>query len=193
MKRYSEYKDSGIAWIGIIPRHWEVRSLSQMAKEHFISNKNIHNQNLLSLSYGKIVNKDINTTDGLLPASFDTYQIIEDGNIVLRLTDLQNDHRSLRVGLSTQKGIITSAYLALEVMTHVLPKYLYYLLHSTDIKKVFYSMGNGLRQSLNWAELRKLKCILPPFAEQQAIVDYLKAKTSKIEQYVAERERERAI
>lgn len=193
MKRYSEYKDSGIAWIGIIPRHWEVRSLSQMAKEHFISNKNIHNQNLLSLSYGKIVNKDINTTDGLLPASFDTYQIVEDGNIVLRLTDLQNDHRSLRVGLSTQKGIITSAYLALEVMTHVLPKYLYYLLHSTDIKKVFYSMGNGLRQSLNWAELRKLKCILPPFAEQQAIVDYLKAKTSKIEQYVAERERERAI
>ena len=191
MKRYSEYKDSGIAWIGIIPRHWEVRSLSQMAKEHFISNKNIHNQNLLSLSYGKIVNKDINTTDGLLPASFDTYQIVEDGNIVLRLTDLQNDHRSLRVGLSTQKGIITSAYLALEVMTHVLPKYLYYLLHSTDIKKVFYSMGNGLRQSLNWAELRKLKCILPPFAEQQAIVDYLKAKTSKIEQYVAERERER--
>ena len=179
-------KDSGIPWIGMIPEHWEVRSLSQMAKEHFISNKNIHNQNLLSLSYGKIVNKDINTTDGLLPASFDTYQIVEDGNIVLRLTDLQNDHRSLRIGLSTQKGIITSAYLALEVMTHVLPKYLYYLLHSTDIKKVFYSMGNGLRQSLNWAELRKLKCILPPLDEQQAIVDYIETRLAKIDSYIAD-------
>lgn len=179
-------KDSGIPWIGMIPKHWEVRSLSQMAKEHFISNKNIHNQNLLSLSYGKIVNKDINTTDGLLPASFDTYQIVEDGNIVLRLTDLQNDHRSLRVGLSTQKGIITSAYLALEVMAHVLPEYLYYLLHSTDVKKVFYSMGNGLRQSLNWAELRKLKCILPPLDEQCAIVDYIETRLTKIDSYIAD-------
>ena len=51
------------------------------------------------ISYGKIIRKDINTTDGLLPASFDTYQIVEEGNIVMRLTDLQNDHKSLRVGL----------------------------------------------------------------------------------------------
>lgn len=128
-------KDSGIPWIGMIPEHWETRTLSQMARVHFISNKNVHHQNLLSLSYGKIVCKDINTTEGLLPASFDNYQIVEDGNIVLRLTDLQNDHKSLRVGLSTQEGIITSAYLAIEAFTGILPKYLYFLLHSIDVKR----------------------------------------------------------
>ena len=179
-------KDSGIPWIGMIPEHWETRTLSQMAREHFISNKNVHHQNLLSLSYGKIVCKDINTTEGLLPASFDNYQIVEDGNIVLRLTDLQNDHKSLRVGLSTQEGIITSAYLAIEAFTGILPKYLYFLLHSIDVKKVFYSMGNGLRQSLNWTELRKLKCIVPPILEQQAIVDYIEAKLSKIDSCMAD-------
>lgn len=179
-------KDSGIPWIGIIPEHWETRTLSQMARVHFISNKNVHHQNLLSLSYGKIVCKDINTTEGLLPASFDNYQIVEDGNIVLRLTDLQNDHKSLRVGLSTQEGIITSAYLAIEAFTGILPKYLYFLLHSIDVKKVFYSMGNGLRQSLNWTELRKLKCIVPPILEQQAIVDYIEAKLSKIDSCIAD-------
>lgn len=179
-------KDSGIPWIGMIPEHWETRTLSQMARVHFISNKNVHHQNLLSLSYGKIVCKDINTTEGLLPASFDNYQIVEDGNIVLRLTDLQNDHKSLRVGLSTQEGIITSAYLAIEAFTGILPKYLYFLLHSIDIKKVFYSMGNGLRQSLNWTELRKLKCIVPPILEQQAIVDYIEAKLSKIDSCMAD-------
>lgn len=179
-------KDSGIPWIGMIPEHWETRTLSQMARVHFISNKNVHHQNLLSLSYGKIVCKDINTTEGLLPASFDNYQIVEDGNIVLRLTDLQNDHKSLRVGLSTQEGIITSAYLAIEAFTGILPKYLYFLLHSIDVKKVFYSMGNGLRQSLNWTELRKLKCIVPPILEQQAIVDYIEAKLSKIESCMAD-------
>ena len=179
-------KDSGIPWIGMIPEHWETRTLSQMARVHFISNKNVHHQNLLSLSYGKIVCKDINTTEGLLPASFDNYQIVEDGNIVLRLTDLQNDHKSLRVGLSTQEGIITSAYLAIEAFTGILPKYLYFLLHSIDVKKVFYSMGNGLRQSLNWTELRKLKCIVPPILEQQAIVDYIEAKLSKIDSCMAD-------
>ena len=179
-------KDSGIPWIGMIPEHWETRTLSQMARVHFISNKNVHHQNLLSLSYGKIVCKDINTTEGLLPASFDNYQIVEDGNIVLRLTDLQNDHKSLRVGLSTQEGIITSAYLAIEAFTGILPKYLYFLLHSIDVKKVFYSMGNGLRQSLNWTELRKLKCIVPPIFEQQAIVDYIEAKLSKIDSCMAD-------
>lgn len=191
MKRYKAYKDSGVKWIGEIPSHWDIRTLSQMSKEHYISNKKVHHQNLLSLSYGKIVNKDINTTEGLLPASFDGYQIIEDGNIVLRLTDLQNDHKSLRVGLCTQKGIITSAYLALETFADILPYYLYYLLHSIDVKKVFYSLGNGLRQSLNWAELRKLKCVVPSLREQQAIASYLKDKTLKIEQYVSARERER--
>ena len=179
-------KDSGIPWIGMIPEHWETRTLSQMARVHFISNKNVHHQNLLSLSYGKIVCKDINTTEGLLPASFDNYQIVEDGNIVLRLTDLQNDHKSLRVGLSTQEGIITSAYLAIEAFTGILPKYLYFLLHSIDVKKVFYSMGNGLRQSLNWTELRKLKCIVPPILEQQAIVNYIEAKLSKIDSCMAD-------
>lgn len=174
-------KDSGIPWIGMIPKHWEVRTLSQMSRVHFISNKNVHNQNLLSLSYGKIVNKDINTTEGLLPASFDNYQIVEGGNIVLRLTDLQNDHRSLRVGFSTQEGIITSAYLALESFKDINPKYLYYLLHATDVKKVFYSMGNGLRQSLNWGELKKLKCIMPPPSEQQRIIDFIDIKLLKID------------
>ena len=139
-------KDSGIPWIGQIPTHWDMKFLFQIAREHFISNKEIHHQNLLSLSYGKIVRKDINTTDGLLPASFDTYQIIEPGNIVFRFTDLQNDHKSLRVGLSKETGIITSAYVVVEVdKDYILPEFFYYTLHSFDIKKLFYSMGGGLR------------------------------------------------
>lgn len=47
-------------------------------------------------------------------------------------------------------------------------------------------MGNGLRQSLNWTELRKLKCIVPPILEQQAIVDYIEAKLSKIDSCMAD-------
>lgn len=184
MKRYDTYTESGISWIGKIPSHWEMRKLSQLSLLHFKSNKDIQHQNLLSLSYGCIIRKDVNTTSGLLPASYNTYQIINEGNIVLRLTDLQNDKRSLRVGLCQEEGIITSAYLALEPRESVLPEYLYLLLHCADIKKVFYGMGNGLRQNLNWNELRRLEVVLPPQAEQEAIVAYLDEKCAQIDRYV---------
>lgn len=177
-------KDSGIPWIGLIPEHWEVRNLSQMSRQHFLSNKEVHHQNLLSLSYGKIINKNINATEGLLPASFDGYQIVEEGNIILRLTDLQNDHKSLRVGLSTQEGIITSAYLTIEAFKDVYPSYLYLLLYSCDVQKVFYGMGNGLRQSLTWAELRKLGGVVPPLPEQEAIADFLDEKCREVDTMV---------
>lgn len=190
MERYKEYKDSGVQWIGKIPSHWGLLKLSQVSYEHYISNKEVHHQNLLSLSYGKIIRKDINTTEGLLPASFDTYQIVEDGNIVLRLTDLQNDHKSLRVGLAKEKGIITSAYVCLGVFNSVIPSYLYNVLHSYDIKKLFYSMGGGLRQNLNWQGLKKIDIPLPSLTEQKKIISYIENKTSKIDEYIAEKEKE---
>jgi len=183
-------KDSGINWIGKVPEHWSIHFLFQKAKEHYISNKNIHHQNLLSLSYGRIIQKDINTTEGLLPESFDTYQIVEDGNIVLRLTDLQNDHKSLRVGYVTQEGIITSAYECLEVMSGYFPKYLYYQLHSFDIKKMFYGMGGGLRQNLNYNELKKIRIAVPPFEEQKVIVEYIENRVSSIDSQISSIEKQ---
>ena len=183
-------KPSGINWIGEIPEHWEVKRLSQVAKEYFISNKDIHHQNLLSLSYGKIIRKDITTTKGLLPSSFDNYQVVKNGVIVLRLTDLQNDHRSLRVGLAREEGIVTSAYLSIICRNNITSEYLYEQLHCNDIHKVFYGMGDGLRQSLNWDGLHNLLIALPPLAEQRAIVDYLQDKTSKIDKLISEKTRE---
>lgn len=183
-------KDCGISWIGIIPEHWNIRRLSQVSYEHYISNKEVHHQNLLSLSYGRIIRKDINTTEGLLPASFDTYQIVEEGNIVMRLTDLQNDHKSLRVGLVKEEGIVTSAYVCIGVKNGIVPAYLYNVLHSYDIKKLFYSMGGGLRQNLNWQGLKKLDIPIPPLDEQRAIVAYINEKCKKINSLTSELESE---
>ena len=117
------------------PLRWNKFMLFQVATEQKISNKNVHHQNLLSLSYGKIKRKDINTNGGLLPTSFDTYQIVNAGNIILRLTDLQNDHKSLRVGFVTETGIITSAYTCLKARKNILPQFLYLILHTYDLRE----------------------------------------------------------
>ena len=122
---YETMKNSGIEWIGAVPSHWNIRTLYQLVSQVKNKNSDLAEQNLLSLSYGKIKRKDINSTDGLLPASFDGYNIIEAGDIVLRLTDLQNDKTSLRVGLTTERGIITSAYTTLHPFNINQSKYLY--------------------------------------------------------------------
>ena len=178
---YEKTKDSGIEWIGSVPSHWRVHTLYQLVTQVKEENSNLQEKNLLSLSYGKIKRKDIDSPDGLLPASFDGYNIIEDGDIVLRLTDLQNDHTSLRVGLATERGIITSAYTTLRPIDTSNSKYLFYLLHAFDLKKGFYGMGSGVRQGLNYAEVKELRIVLPSQKEQDAIVYFLDDQCSEID------------
>ena len=178
---YEKTKDSGIEWIGSVPSHWRVHTLYQLVTQVKEKNSNLQEKNLLSLSYGKIKRKDIDSPDGLLPASFDGYNIIENGDIVLRLTDLQNDHTSLRVGLATERGIITSAYTTLRPIDTSNSKYLFYLLHAFDLKKGFYGMGSGVRQGLNYAEVKELRIVLPSQKEQDAIVYFLDDQCSEID------------
>lgn len=166
-------RETDISWVTTIPAHWSEKSLIQFAEEQQIKNTGMIEDNLLSLSYGKIINKDINTTDGLLPASFEGYQIVHSGNIVLRLTDLQNDHKSLRTGLATQTGIITSAYTCLKVRNGILPEYLQLQLHVADLCKVFYGMGGGVRQSIGFKDIRGLLLAIPPIEEQQQILEHV--------------------
>ena len=118
------------------------------------------------------------------PASFDNYNIIDAGDIVLRLTDLQNDHTSLRVGLATEKGIITSAYVTLRPKNLALPAFMYYVLHAFDIRKSFYGMGAGVRQGLKFEEVRQIKLRVPSPDVQQDIVDYLNQKCALIESFI---------
>ena len=181
-----EMKDSGIEWIGSIPANWEVHPVYFYFTER--KNKNIFGaeQNLLSLSYGKVIRKNINTVGGLLPESFNTYNIIEANDIVIRPTDLQNDKRSLRTGLCKEHGIITSAYIALKPISGFNVSYVHYLLHTYDIMKVFYNMGNGVRQGLNYSEFSKLMIFIPPIAEQNAIAKYLDNECSEVDALVSD-------
>lgn len=188
-----EMKDSGIEWVGNIPVHWDVRPLYYYFAERKKKNYLGQEQNLLSLSYGKVIRKDINTSEGLLPDSFNGYNIIEPGDIVLRLTDLQNDKRSLRTGLVKEHGIITSAYVTLKAAKEVVPEYFHYLLYAYDVMKVLYNMGNGVRQGLNYSELSKMHIVAPPLDEQKNIAARLDCVCKGIESIIASKKQQLAV
>jgi type I restriction enzyme S subunit len=183
--------EASLPWLTGIPTSWRVVPLFSLLSERKVRNTGGTGQTVLSLSYGSIVVRDVESNYGLLPESFETYQVVEPGNIVLRLTDLQNDKRSLRVGLVRQHGIITSAYLCLDVASHELnANYAYYLLHSLDIRKVFYSLGSGVRQSIGYVDLKRLPLILPPPTEQRAIATFLHRETARIDVIIDKKQRQ---
>lgn len=184
----AEMKDSGIEWVGHIPANWIIHPIYTYFGERKNKNRFGAEDNLLSLSYGRVIRKDINTSDGLLPESFNTYNIVEAGDIIIRPTDLQNDKRSLRTGLVKEHGIITSAYIDLCPIKKVDSRYFHFLLHAYDVMKVFYNMGNGVRQGLNYSEFSRLMVFEPPYDEQVAIANHLDAKCIEIDGVIAQKQ-----
>lgn len=185
---YPSYKPTPIPWLPQIPEHWELIGFNFLFRDNKEKNKGMKESLVLSLSYGNIIRKQKDENFGLIPESFETYQVLNPGYIVLRLTDLQNDKRSLRVGYVKERGIITSAYTGL-VPNKIDSRYYYYFLHHLDIKKHFYSLGGGVRQSSDYNELKKHKFPLPPLPEQTAIANYLDAKTDEINTFIAKKQK----
>ena len=115
MKKYDAYKDSSVEWLREIPEHWGIKPGLVFFSENKRNNKGMIEDRVLSLSYGKIIIKPKEKLVGLVPESFETYQIVDPGDIIVRGTDLQNDKVSLRTGIAVDRGIITSAYINLRV------------------------------------------------------------------------------
>lgn len=186
-KQYPSYKPSGVEWLGDVPEHWNLKRFGYLFDENKKKNIGLKETNVLSLSYGNIKEKNIDGNKGLLPESFETYQIIEPNDIVFRFTDLQNDKRSLRSAISKYHGIITSAYIAVKTKQNA--DFYNYLFRAYDLQKVFYSMGEGMRQSLKMDELNKMPVVLPSEDEQKRIVAFLDTETTRIDTLIAKQEK----
>ena len=182
---YERYKDSGVDWLGEIPSDWDLQPAFKYIKENKTKNTGLLENTVLSLSYGKIIIKPEEKLTGLVPESFETYQIVEPNDIIIRCTDLQNDKVSLRTGLVENRGIITSAYLGLKVFQNYNSKFLHYYLHSLDITKAIYKFGTGLRQNLSFLDFKRLPLVDISLDLQQKIANFLDQKTAQIDQAIA--------
>jgi type I restriction enzyme S subunit len=184
LKPYPDYKDSGLPWLAHVPEHWELRPTFGAYMPILERNRGMKEKTVLSLSYGRIVVKQADRLHGLVPESFETYQIVNPGDIVLRTTDLQNDHTSLRVGMVRNRGIITSAYLALRTRPGVVPDFGYQFLNVWDTSKAIYGYGSGLRQNLDFSHFKRMPVAVPPPDEQAAIVRFLDWANGRLERAI---------
>ena len=91
------FQNSNIDWVGSIPSSWEMKK----GKYLFSNKKEINSENqcdnLLSLTLFGVLNKDMESSEGLRPLNYKTYQIFEKNDMVFKLIDLENKKTS-RVG-----------------------------------------------------------------------------------------------
>ncbi|RQP13938.1 MAG: restriction endonuclease subunit S [Chryseobacterium sp.] len=190
MDIYEDYKDSGVSWLGEVPEHWPLQPGLAIMYENKSKNTGMVRNSVLSLSYGKIRVKDESELPGLVPESFETYQLVDPGDLIFRPTDLQNDKTSLRSSISEFEGIITNAYLNFRFKDGAVPKYYHYFFRAIDNNKLIYGLGSGLRQNISFEDFKRFPFPVPPLQEQQSIADFLDEKTAKIDQAIAIKEKE---
>ena len=187
--RYDTYKPAQSLWLKEVPSHWKLLPGLAVLKENKEKNIGMVEETVLSLSYGKVTIKPPEKLTGLVPESFETYQVISPNDIIIRPTDLQNDQTSLRTGIAKDRGIITSAYICLRPELSHNATFIHYLLHAYDLLKVFYGMGSGLRQNLDYRDFKRLEICIPPRDEQDRIANFLDQKTAEIDEAIAKKQR----
>jgi type I restriction enzyme S subunit len=184
LKPYPAMKDSGVPWLGQVPAHWDVVAARAAYRPKLVRNIGMVEKTVLSLSYGRIIMKPPEKLRGLVPESFETYQIISPGDIIVRTTDLQNDQNSLRIGYSKNRGIITAAYMCLTTSERMEPEFGYQFLNAYDLLKIIYGYGSGLRQNLDFTHIKRMPVLIPHLSEQAAIVRFLDHADRLIRGYI---------
>ena len=192
MKKYDNYKNSGVEWLGEIPEHWEALS----NKFIFNLNKNLVGKksseyDLLSLTLNGVIKRDMENPQGKFPAEFDTYQEVKRGYFIFCLFDVEETPRT--VGLSDFDGMITGAYTVMQVNKNFDKSFLYYFYLNLDAGKRMKPLYTGLRNTISKDNFFSFKTFVPPIQEQTAIANFLDEKTTKIDQAIAIKQQQIAL
>ena len=180
---YLAYKPSGVPWLGDVPEHWEVipnRALMNPKKD--VVGARADDFTLLSLTRRGVIPRDVDNAFGKFPSSFDTYQVIEPGDLVFCLFDIDETPRT--VGRSRLRGIVTGAYARFVCADVDTREFLYLLYLSLDDGKLLRPLYSGLRKVIPVTTFLRAKVALPPKSEQRAIVRYLDHVDWRIRRYV---------
>ena len=184
METNREMVNSGIPWIGDVPKSWKiVRNKDVFNNSKTLVGENWINTQLLSLTTKGIKPVVIGSTSGKVPDSYETYQVVEKDNLVMCLFDL--DCSAVFSGLSPICGMISPAYKALTIKKGYSPDfYAKWFDYIFDGRK-FMFLSKNIRYSLTYDEFASLQVVAPSLSEQQRIAEFLDRKCAEVDEMIA--------
>lgn len=192
MKKYDEYKDSGVAWIGEVPKHWEViktslafqgigsgTTPSTSKKEYYDDNGN-----------GKYWLQTGDLEDGIV---YDTSKKVS--NIAIKkcnLTFYPIDSIIIamygatigKVGILGIESATNQACCVIPVTQKQIAKYFFYEFLACKPALLIAAIGGG-QPNISQDTIKKLKIVIPPIIEQAAIATYLDTHCAKIDNLIS--------
>lgn len=178
-----EMKDSGIEWIGDIPVSWKIMPNKYLMRKEKKICPVYHGEDILSLTMKGVIVRDLDA-GGKMPTSFDGYQRLETGNLLMCLFDIDVTPRC--VGLIKQAGVSSPAYSQFVLRKGADAAYYCYYYTMLDNDKTLLHLAKNLRHSLTEDQLGAIPVIVPPIEEQQRIADFLDTKCAEIDALTAD-------
>lgn len=177
-------KYSGIKWIGEIPDNWNVRKVKQC---FYISKEQAHEENptILSLARAGVKVRDISNNEGQLAASYDNYNPVMPGDLLLNPMDL---YSGANCSLSEVSGVISPAYINLRKKVELNPKFYDYFFKTQYWAMAMFAHGKGVsfdnRWTMNAETLLNYYLPFPSSDVQDKIVDLINKKTAEIDSLI---------
>lgn len=173
-----EMKDSGIEWIGQIPKDWGVVPHKRAMHKVKEICEQYNGEDIISLTMNGVIKRNL-TAGGKMPTSFDGYQYVKPNDLLLCLFDIDVTPRC--VGVVKDYGVTSPAYSRFVMHDGYYNAYYDYLLRAIDDDKVFVHLSKNLRSSLTESDFGAIKTCVPPLAEQERIAAFLYAECAEID------------
>lgn len=171
-------KDSGIEWVGEIPRSWDIMANKYVMTKIKHVNPFYHGEDILSLTINGVVVRDLDA-GGKMPSSFDGYQTLYPGNLLMCLFDYDVTPRC--IGLIKNDGVTSPAYSQFVMKDGFSANYYYYYYLMVDHTKALLHRAKNLRHSFTEDQLGVIAVPVPSLDEQEDIADFLDAKCAEID------------
>lgn len=195
-----EMKDSGIPWIGEIPKEWEIKPLKYVLNKRNEKNKPIKSKERLSLSIDIGITKYEDKTTNLdrFKDDFEQYQLAYPNDIVLNSMNMIVG----AVGKSNYFGCVSPVYYVMTPLKGSDPDYYGYLLNVPSIRKIYHKLGKGIyaiergegrvntcRLKVPFNDFGRINIPFPRVQEQKAIAEFLDKRCGEIDELISLQER----
>lgn len=183
---YTEMRDSGIEWVGKIPKEWKVTRMKTILQN--VSEKNHPDATVLSLyrDLGVVPKNSRDDNHNVTSEDTSNYKFVRCGDLVIN--KMKAWQGSLAV--SEFEGIVSPAYYVCKFISNSTDKkYLHYLLRCRPYAQEFERLSTGMRVGqwdLGIDDFLRIPVICPSISEQTAIAAYLNTQCAKIDEIIAE-------
>src|SRR3990167_1569180 len=186
---YPEYKDSGVEWLGKIPKHWEMRKFRTILTP--IAERNRPDLPLLSVVREKGVIerniKDDSENHNYIPDDLSHYKVVKSGQFAMnKMKAWQGSY-----GISKFNGIVSPAYFVFDLKC-IEPDFFHKAVRSRAYVPFFTQASDGVRVGqwdLSQTRMKEMPFFIPSSEEQLAIARFLDYKTAQIARFIKAKKR----